>query len=88
MGHTMDVQHKFVALSQHVAMLEQQRHITPAAAPGLNQAFANLSKALASAPPPTTQTAGSQPPARPAEPPGYGHGNGHGDAKHGSPNGH
>jgi len=87
MGNTMNVQHQLAALSQLVAMLEQQGHITSAAAPALNKAVGNLSTALASAPPPTTQTPGGGPPAHPSQPPGHGaqppghgkHGNPHGD---------
>jgi hypothetical protein len=51
-GHTNDVQHKLADLTQHVTMLEQQGMITAAAAPALNQAIANLTQALATAPPP------------------------------------
>jgi serine/threonine-protein kinase len=80
MGHTTDAQHKLTDLTQHVAMLQQQGHITSAAAPALNTAAANLSTALANAPPPTAQTPGGQPPAQPAEPPGQ--------AKHDKPKGH
>jgi hypothetical protein len=35
MGHTADVQHKLSDLSQQIAMLKQQGHITSGAAPGL-----------------------------------------------------
>jgi serine/threonine-protein kinase len=80
MGHTTDAQHKLADLSQQVVMLEQQGHITSAAAPALNRAVANLSAALASAPPPTTHTPGGQPPAQSAQPPGQ--------AKHAKPKGH
>jgi hypothetical protein len=65
MGPTNDIQHKLGDLSQHVAMLEQHGDITSKAAPGINQAVANFSKALASAPAPATQTPGG-PPAPPA----------------------
>jgi len=89
MGHATDAEHKLSDLSQHVAMLEQQGHITSAAAPSLNKAVANLSSALASAAPPTTQTppAGGQPPATPAQPPGHG-GRPPGHAKGPKPKGH
>jgi serine/threonine protein kinase len=84
MGHTTDAQHKLTDLTQHIAMLEQQEHITSAAAPALNTAAANLSTAIGSAPPPTSQTPGGQPPAK-----SHGHG-GHppGQAKHEKPKGH
>jgi hypothetical protein len=51
-------------------MLEQQGQITSVAASGLSSAVANLSTALASAPPPTTVTPGGQQPASP-QPPGH-----------------
>jgi serine/threonine protein kinase len=70
MGHTSDAQHKLADLSQHVSMLEQQGQITSVAASGLSSAVANLSTALASAPPPTTVTPGGQQPASP-QPPGH-----------------
>lgn len=70
MGHTTDAQHKLAALSQHLSMLEQQGQITTAAAPALNSAVANLSTALASAPPTATQTPGGQQPPSP-QPPGH-----------------
>jgi serine/threonine-protein kinase len=70
MGHTNDIQHKLGDLSQHVTMLEQHGDITSKAAPGLNQAVANFSKALASAPAPATQTPGAPPaPPGPQAPP-------------------
>jgi eukaryotic-like serine/threonine-protein kinase len=70
MGHTNDVPHKLGDLSQHVAMLEQHGDITSKAAPGINQAVATFSKALASAPVPTIQTPGAKPskPGQPAHP--------------------
>ena len=70
MGHTSDAQHKLADLSKHLSMLEQQGQVTSAAAPALNSAVANLSTALASAPPPTTATPGGQQPASP-QPPGH-----------------
>ena len=93
-GHTMDAQHKLADLTQHVAMLEQQGRITSAAAPAFNTAIENVSAALASAPPPTTQTPGAQPPTQPAQPPGHGGqppghgGQPPGKAKHDNPKGH
>jgi serine/threonine-protein kinase len=83
-GHTTGAQHKLADLTQHVAMLEQQGHITSPAAPALNTAIENLRTALASAPPPTTQTPGAEPP---AHPPGHGE-QPPGKAKHDKPKGH
>jgi serine/threonine-protein kinase len=71
-GHTTDAQGKLAELSQHIATLEQQGHITAGAAPALNGAVANLGGALATAEPLSTQTTGGQPPAHPAKPPGHG----------------
>ncbi len=86
-GHTTDIQHKLDDLSQHVAMLEQHGDITSAAAPGLNQAIANVGKTLAASPPRTTQAAGTPPPSQPAQPPGDG-GQPPGRQKHDKPKGH
>ncbi len=85
-GHTADAQHKLADLTQHVAMLEQQGHITSAAAAAFNRALANLTAALATAPP-TTQPPGGQTPAQPAQPPGHGE-QPQGKAKHDKPKGH
>jgi hypothetical protein len=63
------VQHKLSDLSQQIAMLEQQGHITSGAAPGLNAAVANLGTALTNASP--SSTSSTQPPAHPT-PRGHG----------------
>lgn len=84
MGRTTDAQHKLTDLTQHVATLEQQGHITSAAAPALNTAVANLSTAIGSAPLPTSQTPGGQPPAKRHGPGGQPPG----QAKHKKPKGH
>ncbi len=69
MGQTGDAQHKLSDLSQQVAMLEQQGHITSSAAPALNAAVTNLGAALSNAPPASTSR--PQPSAHPT-PPGHG----------------
>jgi serine/threonine-protein kinase len=86
MGHTTDAQRKLADLTQHEAMLEQQGHISSAAASALNMALANLNAALATAAPPTTQTPGQQPP-HPAKPHGHG-GKPPGKPKHDKSKGH
>jgi serine/threonine-protein kinase len=86
-GHTTDIQHKLADLSQHVAMLQQHGDITPAAAPGLNQAITSLEKALATSPPPTTHAPGTPAPAHPAQPAGEG-GQPPSQPKHDKPKGH
>lgn len=83
-GRTTDAQHKLTDLTQHVATLEQHGHITSAAAPALNTAVANLSTAIGSAPLPTSQPPGGQPPAKPHGPGGQPPG----QAKHKKPKGH
>ena len=67
-GRTNDVQHQLADLTQHITMLEQQGMITAAAGPALDQAIANLAKALATAaaPAPATQPPGG-PPAQPGK---------------------
>ncbi len=82
-GNTMNVQHQLATLSQQVAMLEQQGHVTPGAAPALTSAVQNLSTALASTPSPTTQITNGGPP---AQPPGHG-GVPPGQAKRANPQG-
>ena len=84
MGNTMDVQHQLTALSQQLAMLEQQGHVTSGATPALNKAVENLSAAIATAPLPATQTSSGGPP---APPPGHG-GQPPGQAKHTKSHGH
>ena len=59
MGHSTDAQHMLAALTQQVAMLQQQGHVTAAAAPALKSALANLSTAIASAPAPPSPTSSS-----------------------------
>lgn len=83
-GHTTDAQHKLTDLAPHLATLEQQGHITSAAAPALNTAVANLSTAIGNAPPATSQTPGGQPQTKPHRPGGQPPG----QAKHEKPKGH
>jgi eukaryotic-like serine/threonine-protein kinase len=94
MGNTMNAEQQLTNLSQQVAMLEQHGDISSVAAPGINDAVANLRMALANAPAPKTQTPGAQPPghpappaAHPAPPPGHG-GPPPGQANHPGPHRH
>jgi serine/threonine protein kinase len=72
MGNTADAENQLTNLSQQIAMLEQQGHITSGAAPAVNTAVAQLSTALARAPTlaPDGPSAHPTPPA--AQPPGHG----------------
>lgn len=68
-GNTANAQQQLSNLSQQMRTLEQQGHITAAAAPALNRAVANLSTALTLAPAITTHALAELPQ---GTPPGHG----------------